>query len=344
MPKTLEELAKQVEQGQSGLQSLDDLVALFAEEPIPAQTPTPEPPVVAAPAPSTAQAPNPQVTPPVNSGQGEPNEDILKRVPDKFRDKDLPSSLEKTVNSYLALEQESTRTKEELLRLRELVENLSRPVPASNQLMQPNAQVATPQEGADDFADIDDVSVLERPKELILRMVDKRAAQIAAAAVGQYHQMQVDQLRRSQIIEQFKAAHSDFDTYVDDMRAVIQARPDLNQRTDSLPVIFDMAKERYRKRIETQRTQLGIVDHTPQQLFTEEMKQSLLVEATEKAKREILEEVRKRRAASGTLPGSTPNTMQSIVEEKPKDKPMTYEEKVFNDMMTSGPNKPGWEK
>lgn len=335
--KTLDQLVKQVQDSQQGLISQDELMALFREEePAASNSPPQQQPVVAAPQP-IPQAPAASAAPPAVPVQGEPN-DILGRVPEKFRDKDVATSLEKFSNSYLELEQARQKDREELARLRELVEGLSR-TPASTS--QPQTQVPIQGTPTDDI-EFDDVEYLEKPKETIRKTVEKMATKIAAQAISNYHNVLTETARRQQLMTDFRKEHSDFDTYVEDMRAIIQARPDLDNNPNALPTIYEFAKQRYSKRIEAMKTQLGV---QPQQTtMTDEVKQALLKEATERAKKEIFEEVAKRRNASGTVPSGNPTTPQQRVEDQPREKPKTYGEELFDAMMASGPTKAPWEK
>jgi hypothetical protein len=168
------------------------------------------------------------------------------------------------------------------------------------------------------------------------------AARIAAAAIVQYHTA----MERQRFIEGFKAQHPDFDNYREDMLAILRMRPDLDQNPGNLPIVFEMAKQRYAKRLDDMKSAMGIATPAPTPTpapaatpapvtMTEEQMAAMEARMLEKAKAALLEEAKKRRAAQGTLGGST-TTPTARVAPTATVKPKTPADEIFDEMLASG--------
>jgi len=325
--KTLDDLAKQVIDSQAGLMSVEDLKVFFEDVP-PAQAPINQTPVgpVSAPAPQASTEPPAPIAEPVVS---QPN--ILESMPEKFKDADAKTSVDKLVKSYAELEAELIKERGEKERLDNIVQTIS------NQTIPSVEDTVQPQIGLPDQDDVEESLFFEKPKEATTKVASK----VAAAMLIAYHNALTEAQKRVQYVEQFKATHPNFNTYRDDMAMILKARPDLDKRVEALPMVYEMAKARYIARLDKMRKELGIqpepipVPPVPIPAPTAMTEAELI----EKAKVAILAELQRRKAATGITGGVTPinpvDRAQQIVTQQPK----TQEDAIFDEMMGSGPKK-----
>lgn len=336
--KTLKELEKMVIDGQMGLQSVEDLEALFrdtAPQPVvPATAPPVEPPTT-----QTGQAPAQQAAPPAaQAGEGEPKiDDVLGLVPEKFRDKDVRSSVEKMGKSYTELEQQFQKQQEEVARLKEFVDSYMAPKrPDAPMTQQPIPRVGAPI--GEESQSFEDVDYLERPGEVIPKVAEAVAKKLVDQGIQNFYQYLIVEAQRQKILGDFKQAHPDMDTYVKDMQDIVAERPDLNKSLDSMPLVYEMAKRRYQKRIDDMKSQLGLQQSTPGAAPTNQPTANVDVKAQlRQALKELVEENQKRKAASGIVGGSATTTPGQRTDDTLREKPMTEEEQIFEAMMKSGP-------
>lgn len=349
--KTFDTLAKEVADMQFGLRSEEDLRALFSqeepvvEEPQPAEQP---PPVVVEP--QTPQAPEPQPVTPALAPQVTP--DILEALPEKFKDKDVQGALQKAVKSYTDLESDFRRQTEELDKLRVIVSAVAntpgmisptapQPVRQPTSVQRPGANT----QGIDLEEDIPDSDFFEKPGEAVTKKTRQEAFKLANEIVAQrileYHDWNTRQI----LIKDFRKDHKDFDSVKNDMITIAQARPDIDQMPpeQSLPILYDLAKERQKLQLEALKKTLGIpepgiVQPTPPAAAqpaanVEQIKAEVLAQ--------IAEEIKRRKAASG-ITGSSPATTapQIRAAEIPVEKPKTYAEEVFDRMLAAGAKHP----
>jgi hypothetical protein len=319
--KTLEDLAKQVIDSQSGLMSVEDLKTFFDDKPQatnPVNQVAVEP--VIAPTPQASPEPPVTITEPVMSKPTIPD-----FVPDKFKDGDPATSMERMARSYVELEAELNREREERYKLDGMLQTLS-----STPQDTPVSQV----EGFDQD-DVEESLFFDKPKEA----TKKVASQVAAAMLMAYHTQLTEASKRVQYVEGFKAQHPDFADYREDMAAILKARPDLDKRVDSLPIVYETAKARHKARLDRMRKELGVTESIPQVQSTQPRSTLTDDQLIERAKTAILEELKKRRAASGITGGtvitSPTERGQPVVAEKPK----TPEDRIFEEMMSSGRSK-----
>jgi len=319
--RSIEDLAKDVLDSQEGLKSIEDLKSLFetpqipegVQQPVSQQVvePTNAPAAVA----PTAQVPPQQVEPP----KGEPN--ILEALPDKFRDRDVLSSVEKMAKSYTELEADLKREKDEKANMQKILDSLSSPKQTT---IQPNIQV--PKEEA-----IDDAQFFETPTTAVTRIAER----IAAQKILQYH----SDMERARYIEGFRSQHPDFDAVRQEVLEVLAARPDLDKDQRNLPIVYEMAKQFKARKLSDLRTSLGLTNTPAPQPAPQ---QDLPVDK-DKMKEELLEaikvELQKRKNASGIQGGSAPVNPINRLNPAPAQKPMTLEDQVIADMMSAGPKK-----
>jgi len=311
------QLAQQVLETNRGI-TPEQLKALLEAEVSPTPpTPTPQATVEPAPAPAPqAPAAQPVKTEPA---QGAPN--VLDLIPEQFRSTDVPTSLQKITKSYSDLESDLKKQKDEVANLNKLVQSFinREPEPSIPQMAQPPA------------GEVDDSQFFERPTEA----VKKIAAQVAAAQVLAYHTT----LQRQKSIDTFKAAHPDFESYREDMLAILRARPDLDKDERNLPMVFELAKQRSAQKMADLRQQLGL--QPPAAVPTAPVVdiEAISKIAYEKARDAIIAEITQRRSASGIQGGSPPVTPEDRVQPRVTEKVLSAEDAILQEMLNSGPKK-----
>lgn len=320
MPKSLEDLTKQVLDTQAGLMSVEDLKVLFEDVPT-APSPTPQATVE----PGTAPAPQaPSGTPAIAEPVAvKPN--ILELVPEKFRSGDEKTSIEKIVKSYAELESELNKNKREKEELERLVSSLSTP----QQVVEPVPSV--PDAGVEE----DDDSVFFEKPSASSRTI---ARQEAARVLLTYHNALQEAQKRVAFVENFKASHSDFETYKEDVAFILRSRPDLDKNYTMLPVVYEMAKQRYATKVEKLKATLGLQNQpapTPQP-SPPPVDEAAIVE---RVKTLLADEIKKRRVASGIQGGSTPISPADRSNTAAKTVPQTPEDAIFEEMLQAGPAK-----
>jgi hypothetical protein len=327
--KTLEDLAKQVIDSQSGLMSVDDLRVFFEDTPVatnPETKPTVEP--VIAPVPPVT----PSVAPTAEAVVSQP--DVRDFVPERFRDVDAKTSVEKLTRSYAELEAELNKEREERARLNKLLEGETPTVPIATAPTPAMSDFPTDAIGNQADTEVDDSMFFEKPTEATTKVASK----VAAAMLVAYHNALSEASKRMQYVENFKAAHSDFNEYKEDMALVLKNRPDLDKKVESLPTVYEMAKARYRARLERMRKELGV--ETKEPVPTVPVKPGMTeAELVERVKSALLAEVNRRRAATGITGGGPPVNPSERTQAVVSVKPITPEEQIFADMMGSGPKK-----
>lgn len=247
-PKTLEDLAKQVVDQQQGLMSVDDLRVFFEDTPVeqnPTLTPTAEP-VIAPVPPASPVTPAPTAEPVVSNPI---SQDF---VPERFRGVDVQDSVAKMTKSYTDLEAELKKEREERAKLDSIIQGVPA-VPASVAEPTPTTDFPTNIIGNAAEGEVDDSMFFDKPTE----STKKVASQVAAAMLIAYHNALSESSKRIQYIEAFKASHPDFTDYKEDIALILKSRPDLDKRVENLPIVYEMAKARYRSRLDKMRKELG---------------------------------------------------------------------------------------
>lgn len=328
MTDKAKELAKQVLDTQEGI-TPEQLKALIEAEQgkAPAAQPTPQAAAEPASAPAP-QAPVGQPAAPAEPTLGQPN--FLDLIPEKFREKDVPTSLGKITKSYSELEAELKKQKDEAANLNKLVQSFMAKEPTYAP-----TPVAPPMVPAPGGEEVDDASFFERPTD----SVKKIAAQMAAAQIIAYHVQQ----ERQKYVEAFKLQQPDFDRYREDMLAVLKARPDLDRDERNLPLVYELAKQRYAARLNAMRTDLGIQSQLPPQQ-PQAQQPNVDVEAVTKAaylkaRDDILAEIEARRRASGIQGAAPAVSPESRVQPRVMEKEASPEDQIIQEMLNSGPRK-----
>ncbi len=188
------------------------------------------------------------------------------------------------------------------------------------------AQVRT-----DPLADIDDQAIINAPKESVVKLVNKMLQNVLPAAFTEY-----DTIRNTrEFLDRFRSVHSDFDELRPIMRQVVSENPAVNDNFAALPRVYEEAKRRRSTAIEAMRKELNpTVTSTPAapKLSEEEI--------LNKLETKIIENIRKRRNASvpSTSTQTTPVLPTDRMAPRDPNKPMTEDEKMFQEMMDAGPN------
>ena len=334
--KSIEELRDKVH---SGLELLSDeeLSVLFEDtEQIAQGTPT-QPQTVPNPSVAPVKA---EVTPPVtepSKGQA----DLMNLVPEKFRDKDEAASLNRMTKALQDTEAELTRRSQELSQLQSVVQELSRKpreefrTSQTQQVTQPAAQ---PTKVAEPDVEIDDMSFLDSPVANAVAIARKVAKEIAEetskrVSVEQIRDYDTFTLRRS-TFEKFKADHSDFDNFKSEFAEACRLHPEWDNDVNGLPRLYDLAKTLAKARGTQTTTNVPAIDI---EKLKAEIRAEVEASSYEKAKQAVVEEIKRRKAAAGSISSNPLTTPQERVSPFVKTEPLTDEEKIFKDMVDSGP-------
>jgi len=321
--KTLQQLADKAHSGLGGLASDADLALLFedelAKQEVEQPVKTEEQPKETQPAPPSAE---PAQTGEVEKGQA----DLLNLIPDKFKSENATESIAKMAKALSELEAEYTRKSQDLSQLQALVQELSRAKAAPQSVQQEPTNFQSEEQ-----LDIDDSAFFEKPIEATSKVARLEARREAAKLIQQALAAYEQYSSRKMEIEKFRAAHPDFDNFRGEMLEVLREHPEWEQDITALPRIYEAAKQRAALKLQAVSPQI-----TPDTL--EKLKSEWMQEAIKKVHESILEEARKRRAASGMLGGTSTTVAQRVVEQ-PKEQPKSYEEQLFEDILASGPKK-----
>jgi hypothetical protein len=312
MDAKAKELAQQVQETKEGItpKQLEDLINADIQQPNqaaaePAPAPTPSAPAV-----TPAQA---------EPAQGQP--DVLNLIPEKFRAGDVPTSLSNIAKSYADLETELKKQKDETANLNKLVQSFIEKGPEASP-----APIPTPRD-----ADVDDQTFFERPTEA----VKKIAAQMAAAQIIAYHAA----TERQKYVEAFKTSHPDFESYREDIMAILKTRPDLDKDERNLPMVYELGKKRYVERMSMMRRELGLESTpTPTPVSTVDV-DAIKKAAYQEALANITDQINKRKAASGIQGASSAVTPDTRVQPRVKEQALSPDEQIMQDMLNSGPKK-----
>jgi len=326
--KSIDELTQDVLASGIGLLSDKDLETLFGDiGAVPQRNPeTPlSPPPVAAIATPGIQDPKPGE--PGTPAIAEP--DVLSQIPEEFRDKDVPTSLGKITKSIAEAKAAASQKDKEIEDLRELVNTLKQPVAPTQTAQTPTDPNADPDD------DIDDTMIIEKPKENIKKLIERISARMMVLGLTQYDTLS----KRERTIERFSETHPDFNILRPEMAQIVKEYPQLNQDPNALSKIYDIAKLRVTKR-NTELAQVGRPVAPAAIVTTPAIDQKeLMTKAVEQAKIEILEGLKKRRAASGISSGSPAISQDQRNTDALKTIPQTEEDQIFNAILDSGPSK-----
>jgi hypothetical protein len=280
-------------------------------------------PATTAPQAAAPTAPDPNAAPPAEPSTGEP--DLLAVLPDKFKSKDVKESISKMVQSYSELETRLAKQGDELAKARQAAQE-----PAARPARVPVREVP-PQPSVPPVSEDDEMTFLDKPRS----ESRKEAAQIVWQAIQAYDTWRT----RTDFINKFRGEHPDFDNYRNEMAEILAQRTDLNQDFGSLPVVYQMAKDLFNKRVQS------AITPTPQVNVEEleaKLRAKLDAEYQEREKNmvsKILEGVRKRQAAGGISSTGSPPVNPADRAGNPKQTPQTPEEKEFQDMLNAGPRR-----
>jgi hypothetical protein len=243
-----------------------------------------------------------QETPPTEPVQSAPVETppVLNAPPIPVQEKEEMQKVLKTLDELRMI---TSTQDQELRRLRaEAVERNKPPVTTS------------PEEPEDEN------KFFEKPYEEVKRIARQIATEQSVEAVKRYDSFQ----NKKTSVATFKQSHPDFDQYRQAMLEVIRENPHMDNDVSYLPTVYTMAKERVNRSLEAVRGSLG--------LDPEKLKR----EAIEAAKREIYDELTKRKSAAGVTTGTGGPAV--LPTERPgSSNQISPEDSLWNDIVKSGP-------
>jgi len=241
----------------------------------------------------------------------------------------VPESTQVVTSSPKSLDLESSlkAANDKLASLNIIVQELLK----KSQTSPTDATIVTPSNPLDE---VDDQAIIERPKESIVKMVPPLVHAILKQVLPQAF-VEYDNSRSvKEYIEKFRADHSDFEELRPLMRQIVAENPKVNDTIASLPRVYDEAKARKAAMLDTMKKELNLstTNPVPAPSLSEE-------EILTKLEQRIAEKIKKRRSLSGTLTASQTTPISPADRQTPTatDKPMTEEEKMFAEMMASGP-------
>ncbi len=245
----------------------------------------------------------------------------LASLPEKFRvGDDVDASLKKMADSYNELQAELARSRQDVSQLQSFVQELSNKPGQAPKVQQP--------EVSQQDVEIDDTTVFQQPVDSIRRIALAEIRKAIAPAFQEYDAYS----RRREAVERFKTDHPDFDNFRSEMLEVLKKNPQWESDPTALPRVYETAKQIAAQKVQSISPQIPQADIAKQ-------KEEWMKEAEERAVKNIMEAVRKRKSAAGMLPGSNATSVQQRVEQEPKTQQKTPEEQIFDDMLTSGPKR-----
>lgn len=325
---TLQELTERVHGGLE-LLSDQDLAVLFEEaggelqnEPI-----TEEPKE-----PSVAPAPAEPAPPAGEPAKGQA--DLMNLVPEKFRDKDEAASLNKMVKALQEAEASLTQKSQELSQLQNVVQELStkpsQPVPT----YQPMYPKTEPKKGEPE-PEIDDASFFENAVENSRRIAREEARKATVEGLREYDTFSI----RRNTLERFKVDHPDFDNYRNEFVEACRMHPEWDNDLSALPKLYEAARAiaQARARVINPQPQPQSQPVIDVEKLKAEIRAELEASSYDKARQDILNEINRRKAATGIISSTSAVTPQDRINAPGKTREMTAEEKILDEMMKSGP-------
>lgn len=277
--------------------------ATLTVEPVTAPPPAAEP---------TAPAASPTVTlPAVSMPEPPPTVPTVEPVSTMDKSKDIEDSLKSM--------------RDELRQLATIVQEQS-----TRRSQAPGTEPAnaTP----DPLDEIDDQAIIQSPKENVVKATYAILKKVLPAAFAEYDTARATR----EFLDRFRSEHPDFDELRPLMRQVVAENPAVNDNFPALPRVYEEAKKRRLTALEAMRKELNIpsgpVSTTTAPPLSEE-------EIVAKVAKQLKEEITKRRQAAVPLTPSQTTPISPSDRQTPNvtTKPMTEEEKMFQEMLDSGP-------
>ncbi len=313
--KTLDQITQDVLNSQFGITDAD-LSLLFEDTSTDKSTPSPTP-AATTPSAETVTEPvvtEPEVTPIVTSTPVIPAP-IVPSVtpPEPNRQATVPDNKSKDLESSLNNQKEQIAQMQMLLK--ELLKRSQGTEPAASRTVIP-----------DPLADIDDQSIIEKPKETITKLVQGILKVVLPAAFAEYDV----QISKRQTMDAFRGNHSDFDELRPVMRQIVLENPTVNDDISALPRVYQEAKDRRTTMLDTMRKELNIPITPIVPVVSEE-------DVLAKLEQRIVEKIRKRRAAlAATSPITEPVLPVTRMTPIAKEVPKTEADIMFDAMMKAG--------
>ena len=312
--KSLDQIVNDTLNSNFGI-SNEDLATLFEDEPAQVTPPTP----VATPSVETATPPAPAAIPVAPAPAAESTitpPEPPRAEPISNRDKDLEDKL--------------TATKEQLSGLTTLVQELVR----RTQIKPESTKADNKPNPLDEITDQD---IIERPKESVVKAMRAILGEVLPKAFQEYDTATTAR----QTIGQFASQHADFNELRPIMRQIVSEDPANNDNMAALPRVYEEAKRRKVAALEAMKKELNIPAPaaTPASAPAPATPQLSEEELMTKLEQRLAEKIRKRRAASGALTNdqTAPVSPTERQNTPTREKPLTEDEKLFDDMLKSGP-------
>jgi hypothetical protein len=312
--KSLDQIVSDTLNSNFGI-SNDDLATLFEDEPTQA-TPPIEP---ATPPIEAATPPAPAATPVAPA----PAAASTTNTPEPQRVEPIPVQTKEW-------EKDITSTKEQLAGLTTLVQELVR----RTQIKPESPKADNKPNPLDEITDQD---IIERPKESVVKAMRAILGEVLPKAFQEYDTATTAR----QTIGQFATQHADFNELRPIMRQIVSEDPANNDNMAALPRVYEEAKRRKVAALAAMRKELAIPEATvetpaPAAPATPQLSEEELMT---KLEQRLAEKIRKRRAASGALTNSQTAPVSPTERQATpiREKPLTDDEKLFEDMMNSGP-------
>jgi hypothetical protein len=265
-------------------------------------------------------------------------------VPEKFRGQDEAATLDKMLKALQDAESALTQSNQERSQLQTIVSDLTRRPreeyrPQVQTQNQPETKKEDPEEDLDDSAYFD--SPVQNTLKLIDKRLEKRGREIAREESTKTVQHYDTFATRRAVLERFKETHSDFDNFKNEIVEVCRMHPEWDNDLNGLPKIYEAAKTLAIAKAQSLTRPTNTSNQTVDvDKLRAEIKAEVEASAVEKARQGILDEIRRRRAASGILSSNATN-VSDRVNSPGKTAPLSPEDTVLDEMIKSGPKSLG---
>lgn len=280
--------------------------------------------------------------------------EFMDKVPEKFRDEDFAATLEKMTDDWEDMQSRLTKRDKEIERLQKAwrAQQRAQTMPRQPAPTQPQA---TPQQMVPEYGQPDPnlyaAEMATRPDpieepEAYQAWMDQRYLQMGnhmltefgknmAQQVNTNTQSQIAEVQKQQMLANefntFRGNTQDFDDYREDMMRVIEEHPYLNEQPGAIETVYEMAKDRKVKQLDTLRGKVKPEGY-------DDLKKAIVVigrEISKINKRTADEKTRAaKQTASGTGGSTGPvSTKMRLNPEKEKD--MTEDEQVWSSILNA---------
>jgi Holliday junction resolvase RusA-like endonuclease len=262
-------------------------------------------------------------------------------VPEKFRGSDEAATLDKMLKALQDAETALTQSNQERSQLQNIVQDLSkRPREEFRPQTQTTQTAATVVKKEESEEEIDDATFFDKPVELSRKIAAQVAREIAREEATKTVQHYDTFATRRSVLERFKETHPDFDNFRSEVVEVCRMHPEWDNDLNGLPKIYEAAKTLAIAKAKAVSTSSPQVNINVEELKAQ-IKAEVEAEAFNKAKQAIIDEVKKRKAASGILSSTNTATSSDRASSGSKTTEMSPEDKILDEMLKSGPKSLG---